>query len=227
VEGRKMKKLAVVFFTVLFLSFLSVVTSPVNADTITDLFNTGLDGSGSLLGDNVDDPHYSITSQPTAGLSDRTVTDGVFPLGGTWVANGADYRWIGPNTDEARGPNGVYVYSTTFTVPMDAVLSSVSIEGDWATDNSGSISLNSNATGNSIASPGFASLTAFTISSGFSLGMNTLDFIVTNSGTNSPNPTGIIVKMTGEYTPVPIPATIWLLGAPLLYLFRFRKRARN
>lgn len=33
---------------------------------ITDIFDTGVDSSGNILGDGVADPHYTLTSFPTS-----------------------------------------------------------------------------------------------------------------------------------------------------------------
>ena len=65
---------------------LSFAATEARAATITTLFNTGVDASGVALGNNVDDPHYVISSAPSGSLVDRTVTsaDG-FPIPHGWA----------------------------------------------------------------------------------------------------------------------------------------------
>jgi len=80
----------------------------------------------------------------------------------------------------------------------------VSLTGQWAADNGVSnILLNGLSTGYSGGD--FNRWTSFTISSGFSAGLNTLDFIVNNGGGS----TGLRVEVTGTASP-------WLLSLPLI-----------
>jgi hypothetical protein len=56
------------------------------------------------------------------------------------------------------------------------------------------IRLNGTSTG--ITAGGFSGWSSFTITSGFVAGLNTLDFVVVNTG-SSPNPTGLRVELSG------------------------------
>ena len=212
---------------------LDAATAPNNILSISDLFNTGVDGSGAALGDNVDDPHYTLHVDPS-GLGDATVTDDNFPIP-PWFANNAGSRWIGPadatGNKDAYGPGGDYTYRTTFTLPPDADLARVLIEGAWATDNAGlDILINGISTGqqNTVQ---FSSLTPFSISSGFQIGPNTLDFVVNNAGT-APSPTGLRVdNLRGTFEvggAIPEPMTMCALGLALTSLGGYiRKRRRS
>jgi hypothetical protein len=225
--------------TVLALSSM-LASASATAAPIQNLFNTGVDSSGSALSGGAVDPNYELIQQPGSGLSvTATPVDG-FPIP-PWVANNASSRWIGPNTDDADGPPGDYVFRTTFDLPANADLSSVSISGLWAADNEGTdIQINGTGTGNAI--PGsprdFESLTSFTITSGFVTGVNILDFAVTNAGSgpnntgNDPNPVGLRVdEIAGSFEvsagvqDVPVPFTLGLLGFGLTVLGTvFRRR---
>lgn len=191
---------------------------------IADLFNTGLDNGGALLGGNVDDPHYDIISQPSpGGLVDLTIPVDGFPIG-PWLANDGDSQWIGPNGNDGNGPEGDYTYRTTFTLPGDAILDDVWITGSWGTDNSGlDILINGMSTGQT--SGGFGGLAPFLIADGFVHGTNTLDFVVHNDPASN-NPTGLRVdNLSGLYR-VPEPATLSLLALGGLGLLRRRRRKR-
>ena len=158
-------------------AFLAATVSTAHAVVISDLYNTGVDGAGTPLGGGVDDPHYAIFAQPGAGsLVDSTVPVDGFPIP-PWVANDANSRWIGPATADAVGPPGGYIYRTSFTLPVDVDLSTVLITGLWGTDDPGlDILINTASTSNT--SSGFGSLTAFSITPGFVVGANTLDFVL-------------------------------------------------
>ncbi len=156
------------------------------------LFNTGVDSQGNLLGDSVDDPHYTIFSQPAGGsLTDQTVPANGFPIP-PWLPNEVDSRWIGPATNDAQGPAGEYVYRTTFDLSgLDFANWEFQITGRWASDNNGTdILINGVSTGQTNGQ--FTAFSSFAVSAGFVPGLNTLDFVVQNSlGIESP--VGLIV----------------------------------
>ena len=199
---------------------------------IADLFNTGVDGSGTPLADGtIGDPHYTLSSVPSGTTDIRVRTSaGGWPIG-PWLGDNATSAWIGPNNAaNLHSPAGNYVYSTTFTIPTTADLSTVVVTGGWGTDNPGTdILINGGTTGNTSA--GFGSLTPFSIGSGFQYGLNTLDFLVNNSVGGGLNPTGLRVDdLVGTYqlaSAIPEPATMCALGLAVAGLSGYiRKRRR-
>ena len=179
--------------------------------SITDLYDTGVDNAGNALGDNVADIHYSIIA-PT-GFTATTVTADGFPIP-PWVANTATSRWIGTQLNDSQGPDGgEMIFRTHFTIGADADLSSVVINGLGATDDTlNDVVLNGLSLGSLFS--GFGSLTSFSITSGFTTGLNTLDFLVQNSSGFAVNPTGLRIQgINGSYeTTVPEPSTLALIA---------------
>ena len=213
----------------------TLMTAPAvhaGAFTITDLYNTGVDGSGNALGNNVADTHYSLIVQPAGGtFAAETVSDVGFPFP-PWFANNANSRWIGPDSAaSANGAPGNYTYRTTFSLAGDVDLGTVSISGMWGSDNTGpDILINGASTGNATTNQ-FGSPTAFSIASGFVVGLNTLDFMVVNAG-SSINPTGLRVdQVMGMYDVTSVPVVepgmgaIFGLGLAGLAFARRRKAA--
>lgn len=165
----------------------SAVATLVVRETVTTVFNTGVDDSRIALLDGLTDPHYTLLVNPDSATPTALVQDSTaFPIvTGPWVANNGGSKWIGPraNTSAAAGAlgsGGDYVYRTVVDL-TGFEPSSVVITGDWATDNEGrDIFINGTSTGqgNTITFPSF---TPFTISSGFAAGWNTVDFKLNNA----------------------------------------------
>ena len=202
-----------------------------SAATIPGLFNTGVLDDGTVAASGAVDLHYLlITSADPNFPGPNTYVANPIPAG-LWLANSATSRWIGPAVNQgyptgaAAHPIGDYTYRLTIDLTgLDPA--TASITGNWAADNNGPfIRLNGVATvGN--AAPVFTSLKAFTISSGFVAGINTLDFVVRNTSASGSNPTGLRVSDiagTADVAVVPAPAAGWLLGTGLLWLVRSRR----
>ena len=89
-----------------------------HASTITTLFNTGVDGTGTPLADDTSpDPHYTLDVRPWrhpgyAG-SHRGAADD-FPIP-PYLGDNTTSAWIGPNNaHDLTSPAGPYDYRTTF-----------------------------------------------------------------------------------------------------------------
>ena len=199
--------------------------SEANAVAITTLFNTGVNSSGTVLADGtVGDPHYTLTSVPSGPTDIRIKTSASgFPVG-PWLGDDTASTWIGPNSGASLdGPAGSYTYRTTFDLTgLDPATASIS--GQWSTDDSGpSILLNGVLTPN-LPAGGFSSFFPFSITSGFSTGVNTLDFAVVNGG----GPTGLRVEMSGTASSArAVPdsgSTLLFFGSVIPALGTFRRR---
>ena len=184
------------------------------------LFNTGVDNANNVLpGFGSPDLHYSysLTPGPTPPV---TIDQANWPIaGGPWVPNNPNSRWIGPS-GQSNGPPGNYTYATQFTLPPLTNLSTVSVGGLWGTDDwSVDIEINNISTGQ--VSAGFTSLVPFSITSGFQIGVNTIEFMLTNAG----GPTGLRVdKIQGSYSLIPEPTTIGLAAIGMVAAMLARRR---
>src|SRR5580698_2326141 len=120
------------------LAFTCIVTlclpNASNAVPIS-IFNTGTNGSnGSWGSPNVSDIHYTVIAPSV--FTPVTVDDTMYPFP-LWLANNygtPGSQWIGPAGPNATGPVAPFTYRTTFNIPANAILSTASITGSWATD---------------------------------------------------------------------------------------------
>jgi len=182
------------------------------------LFNTGVDNSGSLLPAGSVDPHYTILETATSGIVIRD------SIPGSWIPNGPNSKWIWEDIN-GKPTSVIRSFRTTFDL-TGFDLSTVSISGDWSTDNSGlDILINGNSTG--ITSPGFTSFTSFLVNSDFVAGMNTLDFEVFDFGGIA----GFRAELSGQgdlQAPViPEPSTYLLFGIGILAIVGMGYRQRK
>ncbi|MDB9520560.1 hypothetical protein PN480_01150 [Dolichospermum circinale CS-1225] len=178
---------------------------------IADLYNTGVDNDRKVLGDSVADSHYTLATYPAGtvtvaeGNVSRPVTTpnkDLAPI--NWVANTQTARWIGPNTTSATGPVGDYSYRTTFTLPSFAealIIGELSVD-DWITD----ILVNGVSVGNPVPLSSWTNIRKFSISKGFVVGTNTIEFKLHSVG----GPTGLrIDSISGTYRPAVLKATVY------------------
>lgn len=190
-----------------------------NAAPITGLFNTGVDGSGVALAAGSNDTHYAIL----APAQQAVVIQNSIP--GTWLPHTGTRRWVWEDVSGKTPLNVTRTFRTTFDLTgLDPLTAAIS--GQWATDNTGlDILINGASSGN--ACGGFSALCNFSIGAGFTSGLNTLDFVVRDSGGWA----GLLVSsISGEAREsqigtVPEPATLALFGFGLAGLgFARRKK---
>jgi hypothetical protein len=175
---------------------------PPARSVIANLYNTGVDDARQVLGDSIPDPHYKLATYPAGTVTPGVTTPNKDLAPINWVANTKTARWIGPNTASAVGPVGNYSYTTTFTLPQ---FSEASIVGELSVDdNITDIVLNGVSVGKPVAlSSWWTKISRFSISTGFVVGTNTLEFKLHSIG----GPTGLrIDSISGTYKPVVTPA---------------------
>ena len=167
--------------------------------------------TGEGLPTGVQDPSYTIVAAPSGAiLNPGGATDTVPPLPGLYMNPPSGTQWIGPNVNGLLDePTGNYDYQTTFNLAgFDPA--TTKITGTVYSDNTlFDIELNGVSLG--ISGGGLTTPVNYTITSGFSAGINTLDFIVTNVfDPIPPNPTALLVVQSGIATAVPEPTSIVL-----------------
>ncbi len=156
-------------------------------DSVTTFFHTGVDETGNALADGTADAHYTIVVNPDSAAMSAIVEDStVFPIStATWVANNARSKWVGPRLETsgaagAADSTGDYLYRTLVDLTgFDPA--TVTITGDWSTDNEGlDILVNGVSTGQRNTTQ-FPAFTPFTINSGLLAGVNVIEFKLNNS----------------------------------------------
>jgi hypothetical protein len=186
-------------------SVVATGSAPVQTVAISGLFTTGVDASNALLGNNASDTHYVVSNIPAGAPADnagtsRTVLSTALP--GGWTPNISTARWIttpgtsgNGRTDGGNDPwrgYGAFDYTLTFTMPAGANLSSVSITGACASDDSAQIFVNGILVSGQ-ATGGWGSTAGFSLNSSnatFVSGSNTITFRVDNNGGG---PTGLLI----------------------------------
>jgi hypothetical protein len=161
------------------------------------LFNTGVDATGAALAGGSVDPHYKLIVSPDSTFTgpDAIVTTHIAE--GYWVPQSATAKWIAPSANQSYpgatpcNASGTYAYRTTFDLTgFDPA--TARITGQWGADNSGTaVRLNGVSLG--ITAGSYSPLTAFTISAGFTAGVNTLEFELLDLGC----PSGLRVELSG------------------------------
>jgi MYXO-CTERM domain-containing protein len=211
---------------------LAVTLVPASAATITGLFNTGVDNGGVVLANGTIDSHYILTVNPNSGSPNAfVVIDGQFPFP-PWLANTSTSKWIGPIANQsnvnAEPVAGNYTYRLSFVCAdsVSGTCASTTLSGNWTSDNIGTILFNGGSAGVS-GSPdmSLASFTPFGIS-GLTVGTNTLDFVVNNSGSTN-TATGLRVEVAANVSGVPEPGTMMLGAIGLLAVGLLRRRRRS
>lgn len=182
------------------------------ATPIPGLFGTGVSAAGTALPGGSVDPHYLVIDGSQSSAQPFVVS--ILPA--TYLPNSATSAWIWERADGL--PSFVTrTYRLTFDLdgfdPDTAV-----IHGLWATDDGGDdILLNGASSGQSVN--GFDRFKAFSLRDGFVAGINTIDFVVQNSGSVG---AFRVDSITGDAARLPEPgsAALGLAGLALVLTAR-------
>jgi PEP-CTERM motif len=168
----------------------------------------GLDQSYQIISDTTGE----VTAPAQASVVTLTALNWISPIGGT--------AWISPMSSQSNFAHasgccmGTDIYQTTFSLPASTIASlSISfLADDFVTIKLNGVTEFSTGTGEfytSVNGP-------VTITTDFVSGLNTLQFVVSN--TNSGGPTGLDASVSGTFEVVPEPTTTGLLGSGLMAL---------
>jgi hypothetical protein len=230
--------------TILVLALAAAAAPAIKASPVlTGLYNTGVDNSGTafsnigLNGTGVASTDSHFTTEAGTFAQTYYISPYVADQPGSGGADWITTACCQPPTDETAG--GLYNYVETLT---SLVSTPITVTGSWATDNCGTILVNSvaaigtgttvgggitSATCNDVASD-FTSLTPFSISLPTAAAGTTytLDFEVFNDGAG---PTALLVTdlQATAATPEPSSALLALTGFVLLGVGIQRRRAAN
>src|SRR5439155_4775912 len=206
-------------------TIISIPVSLLLAVEIPGLFNTGTDANKALLADGAVDSHFKLIASADSsypGPDTFVLLEGA-PISpaGTWAANGPDSRWIAPVanqdvTSDGGNLSGFYTYRITFDLSgLDPATTQMS--GKWAVNGAmPDVILNGKSTGLQIGpfEPDRL-LRPFAINSGFISGVNTLDFVVTATGTAGElSATGLRVELQGTTGQLPANTPPTILEQP-------------
>lgn len=158
-----------------------------------ELFGTGYDTNGildtTLAG--TADPHYTIVqSADVNNLGPNAIVWNMsaYPIaafGGAFANGDGVSQWIGTQGNSYSSPNGQYAYRTSFVLDTVDLSQPLTVSGTWWENNTGvSILLNGQPTGFTGVHNNAQGPNAFVITSGFKPGLNTLDFVITEDGSN-------------------------------------------
>jgi|GEM_PF-1255986 len=171
---------------------------------LTVLTNTGVAINGSLLAPGAVDPHYTLGPVPVATPGYVAPNAVAVTTVWGWLELIHVSEWIAPTLPNIYScPAGNYTYTNQFVLPPGANPTTASISGRWAADDGATMYFNGVLQGaNTIpvlpVASGFNHWHPLTITSGFlaNPSKNTILFVVTNSFSYSPGPTGLRVEYT-------------------------------
>jgi hypothetical protein len=170
----------------------------------TELYATAIDANGTLMegGEGIIDPHYTLweSSDPNNLGPNAIAWADAYPLAnknGLFANYGPNSQWIGTVANGGSGA-GQYVFRTTFlldsTVPATA-----SLEGTWWLNSGGiDILLNGSSIGPlAVDALPLRNQSTFSVASGFTPGLNTMDFVITNASAGAYPQPGLRVELQG------------------------------
>ena len=163
------------------------------------VFNTGMNGPAALSGDAMD-PNFNLV-----GYSDGALVINPADVPGSYLPDGPNSQWIGPDAYSYDESYGVDHYQLQFLL---CCTNGAELLGQMAADNTATVYLNGTQVGSIFASSGFTSWTPIFVNSGFVTCplLNVLDIYVTNyfiPGDPYPSsPTAFRAELTNCVTPL-------------------------
>lgn len=161
------------------------------APTTVMPFATGLDASGAVLADQAVDGHWTVKDAEGNAFSAYAQTDALgYP--NYWLAPSATSKFISPfiDTVDPTG-NGTFTYKTTFSLREGVNLAAVSLVIRCTSDNQmKSVMVNGQALPG-VVDGSYSSFQTLTATTGFVVGINTVELVVANSG----GPTGMRAEL--------------------------------
>ena len=160
------------------------------------VYSTGLDDAFQPLPLNARDPHYTIIGAP-AGTEATPFAPYVVGIT-AWRANDTNSQWVAPQTTytlTTQDPPGYYTNRTTFELTgldPDSAYVTFRILADNALQD---VVLNGRSMGISGTTDFSTWLGPFTLTNGFAIGSNTLDFVVNNFPPSGGNACGLRVDI--------------------------------
>jgi len=174
---------------------------------IDTLFSSGVNAAGQVLAPGQPDPHYTLTASAYSTPPPPDISATVMANHPAWLANNALSSWIGVvSSGTTSVPAGGYNFRTTFDLNgMNPDTAEIALR--FAADNRVT-QVRLNGVDQGLSYIGFnAFSTLFNLSSGFTEGVNTLDFYTGNDGTSA-NPAGFRVEAAGTVAGWMIPGAL-------------------
>lgn len=192
------------------------------------VYNTGVTDAGAKLAVGSNETHWVLVPSSDEVPPLPVVVTNQHPLGQYFTS--ADSMWIWANASGSAAVGTPYTYRLEFDL-TGFDLAATTISGAWGVDNIGKITLNGAApmgTGtfvlNTVTAANFNTAYSFSITGGFTAGLNSLEVEVTDAG----NPAAFNVSgLSVVATAVPEPASVALFGAGLLGLMVLARRSRK
>ena len=178
------------------------------AASIGGLVNTG---AGLSAGGTDASYSYVVTGGASTGLAGNgIVSNGSLDPFPSWMPNTASSSWLIPGADQNTNYSPTSNSTFTWTLKFDLTgfdASSAAFTGQWAADNNGVMLLNGNVISAITGQRGYNHWTSFAASSGFLAGLNTLQFVVTDTVDRTYNFTGLRTEfLSSTVNPTVAPA---------------------
>jgi PEP-CTERM motif len=206
------------------LACAALLLAATGSHAAVSLFNTGVNNAGATLSTGAIDTHFVLVT--ASGTAPTYAVDDAYGYTGYWMGPSSTSKWVtslvtGGEAGDVPAAN--YIYQTTFDLTGFNV-ATASLQGRMAADNEiTGVQLNGANTG--LTAYGYDSFAPFSISGGFVPGINTLQFIVNNSG----GPSGLRAELLGDFTAaVPEPgSSLLMLGGVMVLMGTVTWRRRR